>query len=489
VRRLVLVSAVIIALICPALADQVTPKAAIERLFTSAKLDPDWFASAFTSQVTLAQMQGYIDQWKSQYGPYKGVSESGDRFSTDFDKASIPTFIKLDASGRIEGLFFQNPIPKPGALPSGTITTEDAIARLFTSDKVNADWFAASFLGQVSAAQVQTIVDQVRSQLGAFKSAKAQGDHFVSEFEKGWIETYATLDPTGRFVGLFLRSPVMKPQRSGAVIEQLKTLPGKVSIIIEEGGRDRAAFNADMPLAVGSTFKLAVLSALQKQIGAHRLAWDQVVALRPDSKSLPSGELQDWPAGSKLTLDTIASLMISISDNTAADIAAQTAGRLAVEAQSPKRNKPFLTTREAFQLKDPRNADLLAKWRGGDVREKRNVIAALHARPLPPVTIFAKGGVVAPDVEWFFTTRELCALMAGVAELPLMSINRGLADAAAWSHVAFKGGSEPGVINLTTQVTSGHGATYCVSATWNDDKLLDEKRFEALYSALLSGLK
>ena len=488
-RGFVLVIAVFIALIMPALADQVTPKAAIERLFTSAKLNPDWFASAFTSQVTLGQMQGYIDQWKSQYGPYKGVSESGDHFSTDFDKASIPTFIKLDADGRIEGLFFQNPIPKPGAAPSGSMTAEDAIARLFTSDKVNADWFAASFLGQVSVTQVQTIVDQVRSQLGAFKSAKAQGDHFVSEFERGWIETYATLDATGRFVGLFLRSPVMKPQQSGAVIEQLKTLPGKVSVIIEEGGRDRAAFNADTPLAVGSTFKLAVLSALKKQIGAHRLAWDQVVALRPEWKSLPSGELQEWPAGSKLTLDTIASLMISISDNTAADIAAQTTGRPAVEAESPPRNKPFLTTREAFQLKDPRNAELLAKWRSGDVREKRNVLAALRARPLPPVTIFVKGGVVAPDVEWFFTTRELCALMAGVADLPLMSINTGPADAAAWSHVAYKGGSEPGVLSLTTQVTSKGGTTYCVSATWNDDKLLDEKRFGSLYSSLLAGLK
>jgi beta-lactamase class A len=493
VGRFAFVLLVMLACIVPAAADQIAPKAAIERLFTSDKLNPDWFAAAFTAQVPVSQLQGYIDQWKSQYGPYRGVSENGDHFSTDFDKASIPTFIKLDADGRIIGLFFQNPIPKPGMASSSAanavISPENAISRLFTADKASADWFAASFLAQVSIEQVQSIVSQYRAQLGVFRGVHAEGDHYVTEFEKGTVVTYATLDPNGRFVALLLKNPVMKPQQSGAVIEQMKQLPGKVSVLIEEGGRDRAAFNADEALAVGSTFKLAVLSALRRQIDAHRRAWAQVVALRSDWKSLPSGVLQNWPDGSQLTLNTIASLMISISDNTAADGAARTVGRSVVQGESPKRNNPFLTTREAFQLKDPRNADLLSKWRSGGILEKRNILASLRSRPSPKVNTFLKGGVVAQDVEWFFTTRELCVLMGDVADLPLMSINPGVADATAWKHVAFKGGSEPGVLNLTTQVTNKNGKTICVSATWNDGKPVDEKRFEALYGSLLSGLK
>jgi len=79
--------------------------------------------------------------------------------------------------------------------------------------------------------------------------------------------------------------------------------------------------------------------------------------------------------------------------------------------------------------------------------------------------------------------------MSRVASLPLMGINPGIADPGQWAHVAYKGGSEPGVLNLTTQVVGKSGKTYCVSATWNDTKPLDEKRFELLYGLLLNGLE
>ncbi|MFL9455456.1 serine hydrolase [Tolypothrix bouteillei VB521301_2] len=50
------------------------------------------------------------------------------------------------------------------------------------------------------------------------------------------------------------------------------------------------------------------------------LAWKDVVQLQPSEKSLPSGMLHTWPDGSYLTVQTLASLMISLSDNTATDI-------------------------------------------------------------------------------------------------------------------------------------------------------------------------
>ena len=54
--------------------------------------------------------------------------------------------------------------------------------------------------------------------------------------------------------------------------------------------------------------------------------------------------------------------------------------------------------------------------------------------------------------------------------------------------MAFKGGSEPGVLNLTMLVTARTGTSYCVSATWNRAAPLDEGGFETLYGSLPQGL-
>jgi beta-lactamase class A len=367
------------------------------------------------------------------------------------------------------------------------ITPKAALERLWTSDKVNAEWFAASFLAQVPAAQVQSIIDQYKGQLGVYQSVRADGSNFMTEFAKGSVPSQIHLDNDGRIDGLFFKVAVPKKKDLGAALDRFKSLPGSVSVVIKEGERDKGAINADKSLAVGSTFKLAVLSALKKQVDANRQSWREIVTLRSYHKSLPSGILPEWPEGAPLTLYTVAALMISQSDNTAADIVARLAGRIAVEAESPARNRPFLTTREAFQLKDPKNADLLATWRKGDINERRALLQVLSKRPLPAADIFG-GSPVAPDVEWFFTTRELCTLMVGVASLPLMTINPGVADPKRFARVAYKGGSEPGVLNLTTQVITKDGKTYCVSATWNDTKALDEKQFFLMYGDLLNNL-
>lgn len=369
-----------------------------------------------------------------------------------------------------------------------TVTPQAALERLFTSATIDPDWFAASFTAQVSVTQVEALIAQFKSQLGAYQGVHPLADHFSTEFEKASLPTYIVLDGTGRITGLLFKNPIPKSKDVGAVVDQLKALPGKVSILVLQNGSDRVAYHANDALAVGSAFKLAVLSALKKQIDGKRRFWKEIVVLRPQWKSLPSGVLQSWPDNSPLTVATAATLMISQSDNTAADIVLLTIGRSAVQAESPKRNLPFLTTRAAFQLKDPANAALLAKWRSRDELDRRGVLGSLQSRPLPDVKIFT-GAPLDLDVEWFFSARELCAFMTEVGMLPLMSVNPGVADPTQWAHVAYKGGSEPGVLNLTTQLTSKSGKTYCVSATWNDTKALNEQQFELLYSQLLSNLE
>ena len=67
-----------------------------------------------------------------------------------------------------------------------------------------------------------------------------------------------------------------------------------------------------------------------------------------------------------------------------------------------------------------------------------------------------------------------------------MSINPGVADPADFRHIAFKGGSDVGVLNLTTMVTTRHGRRVCFSATVNDpEHSIDELAFEGAYGAVL----
>ena len=219
----------------------------------------------------------------------------------------------------------------------------------------------------------------------------------------------------------------------------------------------------------------------------ERHPWESIIRLQERNKSLPSGELQNWPDGSPVDVFSLAAIMISESDNTAADTLLAYVGRRSVEAFAP-RDRPFLSTRDAFILKDPNRADMLKRYRAADKSERRSLLKQIDALPLPDVSIFS-GDPLATDVEWFFSTRELCDLMRSVEVLPLMSINPGVAEASDWKRVAYKGGSEPGVLNLTTWLVAKNGKNYCVSATWNNDKPLDETKFFGLYKSLLANLQ
>jgi beta-lactamase class A len=373
---------------------------------------------------------------------------------------------------------------------TSTPTPTAALERLFTAPAIQADWFAPSFLQAVPLAQIEQILQDIRNNSGAYQSLQPFESGYRVQFERGKVSAQIALDENGRITGLLLQpqAEAISPEQA---IAQLSTFPGQTNLLIMEGDRTLANHNADQPLGVGSTFKLAILAALREQINAGTHTWDEVIALQPQDKSLPSGFLQTWFDGALLTLQSLATLMISQSDNTATDTLLRVVGRSAAEAQTP-RNQPLLSTREFFQLKAPQNQGFLDRYRAGNPDQRRQVLAELAAQPLPDAaSLFPEGKPYALDVEYWFTPHELCSLMAKVADLPLMSVNPGggLVKPEQWTRVSFKGGSEPGVVNLTTWLESPQGKTYCVSATWNNpDTALDEARFFQLYGNLIEGL-
>jgi beta-lactamase class A len=373
------------------------------------------------------------------------------------------------------------------------ITPQAALVRVLTAPQEQSTWFAPAFLAQVSATQVQAVVQSVKAQFGPYQSVTPQPDgSYLVRFQRGTIRARIHLDGQGRIDGLRFTNPQFINVPRSVALQELRRLPGQVSLLVLANGAPLLTMAPGRVLAVGSAFKLAVLAALQQRINAGQLSWTQKVTLRAQDKSLPSGVLQTRPNGSRYTVADLARYMIAISDNTAADLLIHLVGRAAIAPLIPERDRPILTTRELFVLKAPANKGLRERYLAAARPAARlAILAQVDQLPLPSLRVLVplfSNGPVAPRIEYFFSVRRLCGLMARVQRLPQMSINPGVADPAEWTHVAFKAGVEPGVLNLTTMATARNGVTYCVSATWNNAALLDNGRFEALYSSVLHSL-
>ena len=223
------------------------------------------------------------------------------------------------------------------------------------------------------------------------------------------------------------------------------------------------AGDATKPL--GSVFKLYVLGAVADAVAAGTLSWDDTLIISDDTRSLPSGELQDLPSGTLVTVRDAATKMIQISDNTATDLLIDRVGREAVEAQltimghhDPSLNTPFPKTREFFQLGwSPDFADAQASWADSSVDERRAVLAGMPGGVLDAASLDLSKTAWQKGIDWFANPADLvaahlalqqkAATPAGEPVRGILSANPGLQfDEEVFPYVAFKGGSAPGVL-------------------------------------------
>ena len=178
------------------------------------------------------------------------------------------------------------------------------------------------------------------------------------------------------------------------------------------------------PLA--SMFKLFVLGALAHQIAAGQVSWNQDLTVTAALKSGGSGSLQDVPAGTRVSVRQTALQIISISDNTAADMLIHLVGRSAVQAQDQQwsahaaLNVPFLTTRELFLLQylDPALAQRYLRLAPG----QRAAFLASSVDPLPfSQAQLPNAATTSPadidTIEWFASPDDICRAFAGLQQL------------------------------------------------------------------------
>jgi hypothetical protein len=245
---------------------------------------------------------------------------------------------------------------------------------------------------------------------------------------------------------------------------------------------------ASTPRPTASMFKLFVLGALSEQIADGRVRWDQELTVEPSLRSLgsPAGSLQYSPTGTRVTVEEAATKMISISDNTAADMLIHLVGRSAVEAQVRRWSShaaldvPFLTTREVFLLHYVDFPALADRYLSLPPAGRQ----AFLSSTVDPLSLAGIVGSTAPrditSLEWFASPDDLCRAFAGLQGLSsrpglgpvgtVLSVNHGGLGlkATRWRSVWFKGGSEPGVLTLGYRAVTTGGQSFVVVAMLED---------------------
>jgi beta-lactamase class A len=377
--------------------------------------------------------------------------------------------------------------------------------------------FAPSFLAAVTPEQIRTGVGQISATTGACTSIRitSRQGGYGALAEALTVNMYSipvsiTVEdkPPHKIIGLFLKTPVKISANFDSVIKDLSALPGSTSLCVVDIANKKVLAQKDTSRAqpIGSTFKLYVLGELARctQAGTHR--WSEVTAIQDRYKSMPTGDMKAWPDESPVTLHTLASLMISKSDNTATDHLLHFLGRQQVEAilapmghGNPALNIPFLSTADAFKLKFTGGGRRGRAYASMNVGQRRTMLESIATIPLDSIN-FTSDPIMPDSVEWFATTADLCRAMGYLstaattpAQAPLLGIlgiNRGIGvDQTTWPVVGYKGGSETGVLNMTYYLQRKDGRQFALSCSWvRTDKELDLDAFSAIVGGAIRVL-
>lgn len=375
-----------------------------------------------------------------------------------------------------------------------------------------AQTFDARFLAAVPPEKLRALADQMVAQGGAitgtadFKREQRTSASFTLTFARGTAPARIELNPAapGLVSGLRIFGFTPDGDSFDRLDREFAGLPGKAGFAVyhltQGGPRLIKGRSIDTPFAIGSTFKLYVLAALARQVKEGKRNWTDVVPV--SGKSFPGGTVHTLPDGAPVTVHTLASLMIAISDNTATDILVRLVGQkdLAREVRlaghgKPDAMAPMMTTAQLFALKRS-GPQAAAGYAAADPAERARILAALDLSAIAtadPGQVFGHGPVAIDTVEWFASPADLAGVMDDLRRLDssealaILAINPAMdaTTAGNWRQVGYKGGSEDGVISMTWLLQNKDGAWFAVTGSWNDIKAsVDASRFEMLMQRL-----
>lgn len=411
----------------------------------------------------------------------------------------------------------------PGTTPSAPSALDDRLAWLTGvlsgEDYSEADYestFTADFIANVSYDDFQGVVDQVsdigdRWTVGEFEDRQdlvatvrlnpAQGGDA--------IRANISLEPTTpfRIQGLLLQPatpPTLDdpPADFTVAAERLEGF-GDTNLLVAEvaDGVCEPLFEHGHggPSPVGSAAKLYVLGAVVDAVAAGELSWSDDVTISEDLKSVPSGVMQDEEPGTAFSLREMAEVMIALSDNTATDHLIDLVGREAVEAAQAAYgmdegtlNIPFMNTMELTALKVGPASGLATQWLQVDEAGRRQILEQVSDIVPADIPLAEFVDPVMPDeIGWFASPADMCRALVALYETgepvdKILTINPGLpGEENDFEAIAFKGGSEPGLVAMNWLVERADGRRFVVAGSVvNPDEAFDELEVTLLFGAV-----
>ena len=394
-----------------------------------------------------------------------------------------------------------------------------AAAHLPLSDAQVSAHFDPAFLAQVSPAELNEALQQGAIGIRLLSVRVSELSTLVADVSTysghSRAEVMLTVDSRG-LVSWLRISPASTepiPASWAGVDATLRSVAPQVHLLVADVSNGSCqpvhSIAPATPAPLGSAVKLYVLDALGNAVAARKVRWDQSLTVTAQLKGLPPGELQTEPDGTQISVLDSAAEMISLSDNTAADMLTGLVGRSAVEAAltatgmtSPALDRPFLTTREIFVLKLEQWPALAQRYVTADEPSRRALLASTVDRAPLPAAEEAGSWTTPRDIdrlEYFASASDLCraytSLVALARQPGLAPIGRVLSlnddglqlDPAQWQTTWFKGGSEPGVLTLAFLATTRSGHSYVVTVlAENESQPIDQA---SAIPAILSAVK
>ena len=400
--------------------------------------------------------------------------------------------------------------------PQLSVRANDVL-RLLQGAEIETEVFDENFRNAVPPAQFRTLTRKVAAQQGqplailSIEPRNANSAILKVRYEKaiGTVNIDLENRQPHRISGLQLTGFEAAGDSIADVMAAIDALPGRQGVLIQSLDEPDlppiAALDPDGRYAIASAVKLYILAELDRAIQAGERQWSDVVQLGP--KSHPSGISQNWPDESPVTLHTLATLMISISDNSATDTLIRIIGQdrlaqivTATGHQNPDELRPVLMTRQASALKMPVHAERREQYLNAGPAEREQLLAnfdsALTLDSLDSRILTHKPNLI-DQLEWFATPADIVRLLdylrrnASEESRTILAINPGIGQDAAgkWNYFGYKGGSEPGVLSFNFLLQSKAGKNYAVSVSWNNEEIsLQESDLLALTTRLVNLL-
>ncbi|MCE7008171.1 serine hydrolase [Kibdelosporangium philippinense] len=340
-----------------------------------------------------------------------------------------------------------------------------------------------------------------------FDSWRALGPFTVESYtplaHKGWATLIGkdgarhsmaiTIDTSGLIRRIVFEPEVLsRVPRDFADLDEVLTRPDVTSAALVcrragDGWESLYERSADTLMPTGSVFKVYLLLAVARAIRDGDVRWEDEIELRAPQRSLPTGEMQDLPDGTKATVFQTAYNMFARSDNTASDMIIHHLGRDAVHRavadaghQNPDVLRPFVSSRELFEIGWGKQ-DLLSEWQAGDLVQRERLLERIDG-PLTTQVKDLTHPVHDRGLDWFMSARDVSRALAALWEATnldttgkireIVSVYPGVEiDRDRWPVTVFKGGSTPGAVMFCWLVVDRAGVEHVVVLQQRADRV------------------